>query len=568
FIDELPRDAWILLSEPGDLVAGGRDYIERLRDARGLFSVESTLSRCMGRAAVSIAAITEGRESTHLALHTESIDRLTGPKSEVLHELASMVEREVTIVIACHNTGERERMEELLQQSDANLSDRVQLCVGSVTRGYRLPSLGLVVLSDHELFSRTPVRRVKRTTTTQGPARIESRAIDTFLDLNVGDLVVHLAHGIARYRGMELLDREDRREEHLLLEFRDKMKMYVPVSLIHLVQKYIGGAKASPPLSKLGGRGWEAKKQRVSEAIADMASDMLRLQAERESKPGYACPDDSHWQQEFEAAFPYVETPDQVAAIAACKDDLEQMRPMDRLICGDVGFGKTEVAMRAAFKMIDAGKQVAVLVPTTVLAEQHFRTFRDRMAEYPVTIDTLSRFRSKGEQQETLAGMAAGTVDLVIGTHRLVQPDVKFKDLGLLIIDEEQRFGVEAKEMLKRVRLTVDVLTMTATPIPRTLHLSLLGVRDISNLTTPPQDRVSIETRSCRWDGAFIRSAIVRELNRGGQCYFVHNRVYNIQSITDRLQSIVPEASFAIVHGQMPDGMIEENMLAFDAGKV
>jgi transcription-repair coupling factor (superfamily II helicase) len=299
-----------------------------------------------------------------------------------------------------------------------------------------------------------------------------------------------------------------------------------------------------------------------------MASDMLRLQAARESQPGCACPPDSHWQQEFEAAFPYVETDDQIAAIAECKRDLERTRPADRLICGDVGFGKTEVAMRAAFKMIDAGRQVAVLVPTTVLAEQHFRTFCDRMAEYPFTIETLSRFRSKAEQRETLAGLAAGTVDLVIGTHRLVQQDVRFKDLGLLIIDEEQRFGVEAKEMLKRVRLTVDVLTMTATPIPRTLHLSLLGVRDISNLTTPPQDRVAIETRSCRWDGELIRSAIIRELNRGGQCYFVHNRVYNIQSVTDRLQSIVPEATFAIVHGQMPESLIEENMLAFVRGKV
>ncbi|MGE0377015.1 MAG: transcription-repair coupling factor, partial [Planctomycetaceae bacterium] len=568
FLDELPGGAWIMLSEPGDLIVEGRHYFERLRDARGLFSVESTMARCLARAAVSVAAISDGREETHYRLGSESIERFTGPKAEVLSELAAVVDREETVLIACHNEGEQERLGELLMQTDADLAGRVQLCVGTVTRGYRLTGQRLIVLSDHELFSRTEVRRVKRRPAAAAAGRIESRAIDTFLDLNVGDLVVHLTHGIARYRGMELLDREDRREEHLLLEFRDKMKMYVPVSLIHLVQKYIGGAKTAPTLSKLGGSGWEAKKKRVSEAVADMASDMLRLQAARESMPGFACPDDSHWQQEFEAQFPYVETVDQVAAIHECKQDLERTRPMDRLICGDVGFGKTEVAMRAAFKMIDAGRQVAVLVPTTVLAEQHFRTFSDRMAEYPITIETLSRFRSKGEQQATLAGMAAGTVDLVIGTHRLVQKDVRFKDLGLLIIDEEQRFGVEAKEMLKRARLTVDVLTMTATPIPRTLHLSLLGVRDISNLTTPPQDRVSIQTRSCRWDAELIRSAIVRELNRGGQCYFVHNRVYNIQSITDRLQSIVPEASFAIVHGQMPESLIEDNMLAFVAGKV
>ncbi|MEZ6054456.1 MAG: transcription-repair coupling factor [Planctomycetaceae bacterium] len=577
-LDELSDDAWIVLSDPGDLILEGRQYVDRLRDARGLFSVESTMARCLKRACVSVAAISEGREETYCRLQTESIERFSGPKAEVLDELASVIDRDENVLIACHNNGERERLSELLAQFDASrserktskdqessvpLADRVQLCVGTVTRGYRLSAVGLIVLSDHELFSRQEVRR-------KAPrkSKVESRAIESFIDLNVNDLVVHLTHGIARYRGMEVLEREGRREENLLLEFRDKMRMYVPVSLIHLVQKYIGGAKSVPNLSKLGGTGWAAKKARVAAAVEDMASDMLRLQAERESKPGIACPGDSHWQHEFEAAFPYVETDDQVHAIADCKQDLEQTRPMDRLICGDVGFGKTEVAMRAAFKMIDSGRQVAVLVPTTVLAEQHYRTFRDRMAEYPFTVETLSRFRTKAEQRETLAGMEAGTVDLVIGTHRLVQKDVRFKDLGLLIIDEEQRFGVDAKEMLKRVRLTVDVLTMTATPIPRTLHMSLLGIRDISNLTTPPQDRVAIETRSCRWDGELIRSAIIRELNRGGQCYFVHNRVYNIQSITDRLQSIVPEATFAIVHGQMPESMIEENMVAFVNGKV
>ncbi len=320
-------------------------------------------------------------------------------------------------------------------------------------RGYRLLSERVVVLSDHELFNRTEVRRQKA----RRGKRPESRAIDSFLDLKEGDLVVHLSHGIARFRGMELLDNEGRQEEHLKLEFRDSLKMLVPVSLIHLVQKYIGGAKVAPQLSALGGTGWAGKKKRVAEAVADMASDMLRLQAARASKPGVAYPPDSHWQKEFEAAFPYVETDDQVDAIAAIKEDLERSRPTDRLICGDVGFGKTEVAMRAAFKIIDSGRQVAILVPTTVLAEQHFRTFRDRMAEYPFSIEVLSRFRTKSQQQTILQGMQEGTVDLVIGTHRLVQKDIRFKDLGLLIIDEEQRFGVDAKEMLKRIRLSVDV---------------------------------------------------------------------------------------------------------------
>jgi transcription-repair coupling factor (superfamily II helicase) len=438
----------------------------------------------------------------------------------------------------------------------------VRLCVGTVTRGFRLVPERLIVVGDHELFGRTEVRRVARR------KRAESRALDSFLDLAPGDLVVHLAHGIGRFRGMELLEKDGNKEEHLALEFRDNVRMYVPVTLIHLVQKYIGASKTTPTLSKVGGTLWGRQKSKVAAAVTDMASDMLRMQAERRARPGLACPPDSHLQQEFEASFPYAETKDQLAAIEETKDDLERARPMDRLICGDVGFGKTEVAMRAAFKAVDAGRQVAVLVPTTVLAEQHYRTFCDRMAEYPITIEVLSRFRTKGEQKQVLKLLESGGVDIVIGTHRLVQSDIRFKDLGLVVIDEEQRFGVEAKEMLKQLRLSVDVLTLSATPIPRTLHMSLLGIRDISNLTTPPLDRTAIETRVGRWDGELIRHAVVRELNRGGQVYFVHNRVYNIRTIADRLQSIVPEARIGIVHGQMAEHELEENMLGFVAGRI
>jgi transcription-repair coupling factor (superfamily II helicase) len=294
---------------------------------------------------------------------------------------------------------------------------------------------------------------------------------------------------------------------------------------------------------------------------------MIRLQAARAAKPGIAFPPDSHLQDEFEAAFPYTATPDQADAIVDVKSDMQRPQPMDRLLCGDVGYGKTEVAMRAAFKAVDAGRQVAVLVPTTVLAEQHYRTFRERMAEYPVDIEVLSRFRTKGQQRDILKRMEDGAVDIVIGTHRLVQKDVRLKDLGLLVIDEEQRFGVEAKELLKQLRLEVDVLTMSATPIPRTLHLSLLGIRDISNLTTPPQDRQAIATRICRFDKELIRSAIVRELNRGGQVYFVHNRVYNIRTIADTVQAIVPEARIGIGHGQMHEHDLEQAMLDFVAGR-
>jgi transcription-repair coupling factor (superfamily II helicase) len=562
----LPASARVALVELPELVEEGRQYLTRLDNPRGLYSVESTLKRLTQRPSVTISALTADSLETTCHLQIESIERFTGPKTEVLNELATVVGRDERVLIACHNAAEQERLGELLagitEGDAATLRDRVTLTIGSVTRGFRIVSQQLVVLSDHELFSRTEVRR-----TPAKRRRPDSRAIDSFLDLNPGDYVVHLTHGIARYRGMELLDREGSKEEHLALEFRDRVSIYVPVTLIHLVQKYIGAAKGAPTLSKVGGTQWGRQKSKVTEAVADMASDMLRLHAERETKPGLACPPDSHFQQEFERSFPYVETPDQVSAIEASKQDQMRPRPMDRLICGDVGFGKTEVAMRAAFKAVDAGRQVAVLVPTTVLCEQHFRTFSDRMAEFPVTIESLSRFRTKGEQNEILRRTAEGKVDILIGTHRLVQPDVRFKDLGLLVIDEEQRFGVDAKEMLKRLRLAVDVLTLSATPIPRTLHMSLLGIRDISNLTTPPQDRQAIETRICRWDGDLIRHAVVRELNRGGQVYFVHNRVYNIEEVRDRLQRLVPEARIIIGHGQMGDHELEQAMLKFVRGK-
>lgn len=438
---------------------------------------------------------------------------------------------------------------------------RIRLCVGHVANGFRFRTEKIVVLSDNELFGRTEVQRTTRR------SKIESRAIDSFLDLNPGDLVVHLSHGIARFRGMEIQRKGDHTEDHLALEFGGAVKMYVPVSLIHLVQKYIGGTKAAPELSKLGGSSWANKKKRVTEAVCDMASDMIRLQAERDMKPGLQCPADSHWVQEFDAAFPYIETDDQLRAIVDLKGDMERLRPMDRLICGDVGYGKTEVAMRAAFKAVDAGRQVAILVPTTVLCEQHFRSFSERMAEFPVNIASLSRFKSAQEVRETLEGLKSGAIDICIGTHRLVSKDVKFKDLGLLIIDEEQRFGVEVKELLKHMRLEVDVLTLSATPIPRTLHMSLIGVRDISNLETPPQDRQAVETRIRRWDGDLVRSAIIRELNRDGQIYFVHNRIYNIESIADKIRSLVPEATVDIVHGQMAEEPMETAMMNFVQGR-
>lgn len=560
-LDNLPANTRIVLIELPELIEEGKRYLERLNNPLGLFSVPATMARCTDFPTVTIAPISA--ESTEISCHLqiESIERFTRAKTEMIEELASITAPQDRVVVCCHNKGEEDRLRELLSESELEISNRVTTCIGNLALGFRIVPEHLVVLSDHELFGRADIRHKPR------KRKVESRAIDSFLDLNVGDFVVHLSHGIARFKGLELLEKDGHREEHLSLEFREKVQMYVPVSLVHLVQKYIGGGKHVPQLSKLGTKSWANKKEKAANAVRDMASDMLRLQAMRSGQPGISYPPDSHWQKEFEASFPYTETPDQLHAINDVRLDMERPQPMDRLICGDVGYGKTEVAIRAAFKAIDAGKQVAVLVPTTVLAEQHTRTFRERMADYPITIEGLSRFKTKAEQRKILEGMATGAVDLVIGTHRLIQKDIKFKDLGLLIIDEEQRFGVEAKEMLKHLRLQIDVLTLSATPVPRTLHMSLLGIRDISNLTTAPRDRVPIETRITRFDPELIRHAIVRELNRNGQIYFVHNRVHDLQTYADRIQQIVPEARIGMGHGQMKESELEAAMLNFVSGK-
>ncbi|MCL2006357.1 MAG: transcription-repair coupling factor [Planctomycetaceae bacterium] len=390
-----------------------------------------------------------------------------------------------------------------------------------------------------------------------------NQAIDSFLDLKPGDFVVHIAHGIARFKGIQTLTKGQQQEEHLHLEFADSQALHVPISKIGLVQKYIAGNKHKPKLAKIGGQLWLKHKKAVQEAVFDLAEEMIELQARREAQPGIAFPPDSDWQREFDAAFPFRETEDQLYAIEAVKRDMELARPMDRLLCGDVGFGKTEVAIRAAFKAVDAGYQVAVLVPTTILAEQHARTFAERMEDYPVTVSALSRFQTKQEQKHIIENLTAGKVDIIIGTHRIVSEDIRFHNLGLVVIDEEQRFGVQHKERLKMFRDSVDVLTMTATPIPRTLHFSLLGIREISNLETPPENRLAVQTEIIRFDDKIVRDAILRELDRDGQIYFVHNRVYDINEIAMRLQQIVPECRIGIGHAQMPDEELEYVMRSF-----
>jgi transcription-repair coupling factor (superfamily II helicase) len=575
FCDYLPGNAWTVLVEAEELQEQGKNYLERVADITGLFSVPAVFQQLIRFPSIKLSALPSPGVEAACHLRVESVERFSGDVNKVRDELDALSATD-EVLIACHNDAERKRLGEVLASSQLAQSGRLHLVVGRVHAGFRwlvsretaLPPLtthhsplttnqAITVLGDHELFHREQARSVL-------PRRhVESRAIDSFLDLHEGDLVVHVGHGIARYRGMHLLEKGGQAEEHLILEFREGTRIYVPASRIELVQKYVGAGQAEPELSKYGGVGWQRRKDKVEAAVLDLASDMIDLQALREAQPGIAYPPDNEWQAEFEAAFPYEETPDQLTTLAEIKRDMHRARPMDRLICGDVGYGKTELAVRAAFKAIDNGKQVAVLVPTTILAEQHFRTFSERLAEYPFVVETLSRFRSGAEQRRTVERLARGGVDVIIGTHRLLSADVRFKDLGLVIIDEEQRFGVEHKDRLKRLRQTVDVLTLTATPIPRTLHLALLGIRDISNLETPPRDRLAIETRIARFDQQLIRHAIVRELNREGQVFFVHNRVHNIHEVADRVQQIVPEARLVIAHGQMPEGELEQAMLHF-----
>ncbi len=581
--DHLPPQSWILLLEPMELEQHGRQYLERLgQPAAGadagdgsnfarskpgtvpgadnietvptFHAVSDVLKRLFAFPSVTASAVATASFETTCRLKIESVERFSGDINRVRDELDQAAAGQEIFVI-CQTEAEARRLHDIFAATQAAEQGRLHFPLGSLRSGFRLVPERIVLISSGELFRRADLRRPTR--------RRLSRVIDSFLELREGDLVVHIAHGIARYRGLKLLEKNGQVEEHLELEFHGRTKLFVPSTKIGLVQKYIGGTKSRPTLGKLGGRLWDKQKERVAEAVTDLAAEMLELQAARASRPGIAFPVDTEWQREFDASFPYHETSDQLITIDAIKRDMSQPRPMDRLLCGDVGYGKTEVAMRAAFKAIDAGHQVAVLVPTTLLCEQHLRTFTERMAEFPFEIASLSRFATRRQQTKTLRRLEEGSVDIVIGTHRLAQPDVHFHNLGLVIIDEEQRFGVEVKEKLKALRKTVDVLTMTATPIPRTLHMGLLGVRDISNLETPPEDRLAVETRVSRFEPELIRHAVLRELTRGGQIFFVHNRVEDIEILARRLRQIVPEGRLAIAHGQMHENDLERVMVDF-----
>lgn len=572
--DYLPPSARFLLVEPQRITEEGRNYLQRIEKHELFHSVTSVLAQCSRFAVATAGEILEGTAGVHCHLPFDSIERFSGEISKVRDELDQLAAGHEVFIVA-QTEAEVERLREILLSSNLAATGRLHFTLGSLRAGFRLrgsripvapaaetdhlPHAGTLIITGSELFHRGELRRL--------PRRRLGKAIDSFLDLREGDLVVHLAHGIGRYRGLRLIEKNNQAEEHLEIEFDGGTKLYVPATKIDLVQKYIGGSKTRPTLAKIGGKSWLRQKKSAEDAVRDLALEMLDMQAVRSSRPGIAFGSDTDWQREFDASFPYVPTPDQRSAIHSIKGDMQRPRPMDRLLCGDVGFGKTEVAMRAAFKAVDNGFQVAVLVPTTILAEQHFHSFGERMAEFPVDIAKLSRFCQPHEERAAIAGLKSGRIDIVIGTHRLASQDLEFHNLGLLIIDEEQRFGVDVKERLKMLRATVDVLTLSATPIPRTLHMSLVGLRDISNLESPPEDRLSVETKVTRWNDELIRHAVLRELSRGGQIYFVHNRVNDIELVANRLRRIVPEARLRIGHAQMADEELEGVMIDFVAHK-
>ncbi|KAA0230622.1 transcription-repair coupling factor [candidate division KSB1 bacterium] len=459
------------------------------------------------------------------------------------------------IFFVCESPTHAERIGELLEESEL-AAYRLHVLTGPIHGGFSLPQQNLVVYTDHEFYGR--VRRIRK--------RRKQRTGLTFRQLKSlkrGDYIVHVDHGIGVYQGLEHIKIGENEQECIVIHYLDKDKLYVPLDKMDRVQKYTARESAAPKLHKLGSTDWEKLKARTKKRIKDIARDLIQLYAAREAEKGYAFSADTIWQRDLEASFEYEDTPDQARAVEEVKRDMEGEKPMDRLVCGDVGYGKTEVAIRAAFKAVQDSKQVAVLVPTTLLAQQHYNTFSSRLQRYPVRVDVLSRFRSSAEQKRIAERLKQGEVDIIIGTHRLLSKDIAFKDLGLLIVDEEQRFGVRHKELLKKLKVNVDVLTLSATPIPRTLHMALTGVRDMSNINTPPRDRLPIHTEVAQLDRDLVRTAIMREIHRGGQVFVVHNRISSIHRIAGLIRALVPEVEIGVAHGRMNEHELEEVMVNF-----
>ncbi len=603
-LDYLPRETIFILCEPEQLTLRADEYAQQV-PTNDLFFISwpDFLTELNRRNFASIELFEESETAEanpQSEIRNPKFDSLDAfrplaerapepqiaeaQRREFFQQLHRWLRQDYAVNIFCNNDGERQRFEEIWKEHGFAFEKNLAIQIGSLARGFICDEAKLVVVTDAEIFGRYKIQRARRQKSSHALATRSALDID-FTDLEESDFVVHLQHGIGRYLGLKTMPMGNSRHastlnpqlststECLVIEYApansgdEAPKLYVPVTEAHLVSKYVGVGRAHPPLNTLGGTRWNKAKEQTEKAVRDVASEMLRIQAVRETQAGHAFPPDANWQREFESAFIYEETADQVRAIAETKSDMERAKPMDRLICGDVGFGKTEVAIRAAFKAVMGGKQVAILVPTTVLAQQHFNTFRERMADYPIRVELLSRYRTPREQNLVVKNLAAGAVDIVIGTHRIVQDDIVFKDLGLVVIDEEQRFGVLHKEKFKRLRTLVDVLTLSATPIPRTLYLALTGARDMSTIQTPPHDRLPVETIVTQFDERTIRDAINRELARGGQVFFLHNRVMTIHDMADRLKKLCPNARIVVGHGQMNSDDLEEVMTKFVNGE-
>ncbi len=594
--DFLPDETLVVLAEPEQLDEHVEAYTDQIPEGDVFHESWDEQRDKMESRSFSIVELTEEADAVETggSAPFESLDAFRplgeqapdpqiadAQKREFFGQMHRWIRKDYDLRVFCNNDGERQRFLEIWDELGLKGRKKPKVRIGSLSRGFMFEQGRMVVVTDAEIFGRYKVHRARRLKSKHAAATRSALDID-FTELEFGDLVVHLQHGIGRYCGLTRLPVGGRKrdpkepqqtQECLIIEYapreadQENPKLYVPVTESHLVSKYVGTGKIRPPLHVLGGTRWTKAKEQAERAVRDLAADLLSIQAKREAEEGYSFGEDTTWQHEFESSFLYEETPDQLRAIDAAKKDLEGIKPMDRLVCGDVGYGKTEVAIRAAFKAVMAGKQVAILVPTTVLAQQHYNTFTERMADYPIRVELLSRFRSKKNQKEVVGNLANGSVDIVIGTHRLVQADVVFKDLGVVVIDEEQRFGVMHKEKFKQLRAHVDVLTLSATPIPRTLYLALTGARDMSTIQTPPQDRLPVETTVCQYDERVIKTAIQREMNRGGQVFFLHNRVTTIDHVRGRLAEIVPDARVLVGHGQMHADDLEKVMTKFVNGE-
>jgi transcription-repair coupling factor (superfamily II helicase) len=549
-------------------------------DAHHLYvSPESIQATLAERTRIWLSAHAGGQE---IELRAQSADTAARTLAEAEPELEKLVRSGYRTVVAFPRRGEGERAAFnlgrlkatwLAQDVDVGrqvLEPSLRFAAAALREGFVAPTLKLAVFPEHRLLRR---RRPERPdgpdgSRRRGPAGARRGALRSFTELRTGDIVVHEDHGVARFAGFETRTVADVTRDYLYLEYQGDDRVFVPTDQLAKISRYVGagGMDGHPPLSKLGGTRWETMKARARRAAQELAGELIGLYAERRRRAGHAFAADSDWQREFEERFPFTETPDQREAIELVKADMEAPRPMDRLVCGDVGYGKTEVALRAAFKAAAEGKQVMMLVPTTILAQQHYGTFAERLADYPFTLEHVSRFRSPAAQRDAIRGFAEGRVDILIGTHRLLSRDVRAKDLGLLIVDEEQRFGVKQKELLRQLKLKVDVISMSATPIPRTLQMSLAGLRDISVIETPPEGRRPIKTYVGEYQEELVRQAIMREHERAGQAFFLHNRVESIDETAERLRALCPGVRFAVAHGQMPDGELEAVMMDYLRG--